>query len=429
MSKELVATQWDVPVSLSGVLKLLLGGLGFLFGIVFLWAVFAELNEGAVAAGEVIPFGKQKIIQHPEGGIIRQILVKDGEVVRDGQDLIVLDDHEAKAQLALAQTSVLAMQALVDRLIAERDGQVYRGGDSANLANAAQMKIFQIRRKSLSNEIAALNKRVAGLNDELKAWGGRRQALSMLVANAGEEKKLAQGLYEKNFISRPRMLALDNQLSDRVAAKSETEAEQARVTQRISDSELQIGKLKADWKNAVLEELRRAQDELTVAIERLQVAQGRLQRTHVQSPHEGVVKGLAYSTLGAVIPPGGIVMEVVPIDDKMVVEAKVLPDDIDVVGKGTPARVRFTAYKTRSHIAYDGSVIELSPSTFRDERTGMQYYLARVAVDGELPGNADTIQLQPGMLAEVSFSGKARSPMRYLLDPLLQSLGRAFRES
>lgn len=428
MSKVQTLDQWYVPVSISDTLKLLVAGVSTLFIIGFLWAVFAELHEGAIASGEVIPFSKTKTVQHLEGGIVREILVKDGDSVVADQELLVLDDHEAKAQLALAHTEWAARQALVARLLAERDGKIYEGGSLNNPAITSQLRIFEIRRQSLRSEIAALNKRNAGLKDELKAWTNRRTALSELTVNAGEERTLNQGLYEKNFISRPRLLALDNQLSDRIATKGETEAELARVSQRISDTELQISKLKSDWLNAVLEELRKAQDELSVATERLQVAEGRLQRTRVQSPHSGVIKGSRFTTIGAVIPPGGILLDVVPVTEKMVVEAKVLPDDIDVVSIGTKARVRFTAYKARAHIAYDGVVIEISPSTYHEEKTGMLYYLARVEIPDVLPNENSKLSLQAGMLAEVSFTGKARSPMRYLLDPLTQSMTRAFRE-
>lgn len=380
MTKMQTLSQWEVPVSISDTLRNLILGIGLLFAVALAWALFAELHEGAIASGEVMPFGKTKTIQHMEGGIVSEILVKDGDAVQAGQEMLVLDSHEAKAQLALAHTEWATRQALEARLLAERDGKSYESGASGDVAEASQLRIFEIRRQSLRHEIASLNRRAAGLRNEQDAWSRRREALGELTVNASEERGLNQTLYEKNFISRPRLLALDNQLSDRVAAKGETEAELARVSQRISDTELQISKLKSDWLNAVLEELRKAQDDLTVATERLQVAEGRLKRTRIESPHAGIVKGLRFTTRGAVIPPGGVVLDVVPVSEKMIIEAKVLPDDIDVVHIGTKARVRFTAFKSRSHIAFDGEVIEISPSTYHDEKTGMLYYLSRVAI-------------------------------------------------
>jgi HlyD family type I secretion membrane fusion protein len=153
-----------------------------------------------------------------------------------------------------------------------------------------------------------------------------------------------------------------------------------------------------------------------------------LARTNVTAPQDGVIKGLRYFTLGAVVPPGGALLDVVPVTDRMVIEARVQPDDVDIVHVGTPCRVRLTAYKARAHLRLEGKVIEVSATTFRDEKTGAAYYTARV----ELPGNQARVQsgmeVQPGMLAEVEFVGGARSPLRYLVEPISQNLGRAFKE-
>ena len=428
MNQRPLVEQWDVPISISGTLKQLIIVLFFLLGSFLIWAVFADLHEGAIATGEVVPFGKTKTVQHPEGGIVREILVKDGDNVLAEQPLLVLDDNEARALLAQAKTEWLARKALVARLLAERDGKIYHTDPAATTEMAAQLRIFDIRRQSLKNEIGSLQKRATGLKEEHEAWTKRRNALGELTASAQEERALNQGLYEKNFISRPRLLTLDNQLSDRLAAKGETEAELARVAQRLTDTELQINKLKNDWLNAVLEELTKAQNELGVAEERLKVAEGRLQRTQLRSPHAGIVKGLRFTTVGAVIPQGGVVLDVVPVSEKMVVEAKVLPDDIDVVHEGINARIRFTAYKARAHKAYGGKVIKVSPATYQDDKTGARYYLATIEIPDIGSGELDSKLLQAGMLAEVNFTGSARSPLRYLLDPLIQSMGRAFKE-
>ena len=417
----------EVPVTMSGTVRRLLAGLAVAFGIGLLWAVFADLHEGAIAMGEVMPFGKTKTVQHSEGGIVREILVRDGDALVTGQVLLVLDEHEAKTQVAQARTDWAARQALVHRLLAERDGKEFVVGATGELAVAAQARLFEIRRNALRSELGALARRKESLRREQEAWRRRGEALDKLAANAREEQKINQQLFETGFISRPRYLALDSQLSDRLAARGEAEAELARVSQRIADTELQMGKVKSDWLNAVLEDLRKAQDELTVAVERLQMAEGHLRRTRIEAPQEGIVKGLRYNTLGAVIPPGGVVLDVVPVADRMVVEARVMPDDIDVVRAGTKAWVRFTAYKARAHIAAEGVVIDVSPSTFHDEKSGAMYYLARVEASMPTEGAGGGV-LQPGMLAEVSFSGKPRSPLRYLLDPLVQSFGRAFRE-
>lgn len=393
------------------------------------WSVFAELSEGAVSSGEVIPMGRSKTVQHPDGGIIREIHVRDGDTVKMGQELIVLDDSEARAMAAISETELDAYTALVDRLTAERDGKLYRAKNVADSgAVGAQVRIFELRRQSMQKEIGSLEMRLANLNQELRAWRDRSRSLAKLSANAEEERKQNQMLYEQNFISRTRLLALDSQSSQTLATQGETEAEVARVNQRISDTQLQISKLQNDWMNAVLDDLRRAQDAWTIASEKARVARDRLERTRVRAPQDGVVKGLRTMTLGAVIQPGGVLLDVVPVTAKMEVEAKISPDDIDVVKSGSACRVRFTAYKARSHLSLHGTVKEVSAATFRDDTTGKSYYTALIEVNQNALAPADHVALHPGMLAEVEFTGNSRSPLRYLMDPVTQSFTRAFKE-
>jgi HlyD family type I secretion membrane fusion protein len=393
------------------------------------WSVFAELSEGAISMGEVIPAGRSKTIQHLDGGIVREIHVRDGDKVKQGQELITLEDSEPRAMVAIAETELAAYTALIERLTAERDSKQYRVKQNVgNSAIQAQMRIFELRRQSMQNEILSLEARIANLKEELRAWQSRAKSLAQLTINAEEERKQNQVLYEQNFISRTRLLALDSQSSQTLATQGETEAEIARTNQRISDTQLQINKLRNDWMNAILDELRRAQDAWSVASEKARVAHDRLDRTRIRAPQDGVVKGLRTMTIGAVVTPGGALLDVVPVSDKMEVEAKVSPDDIDVVKAGSPCRVRFTAYKARSHLSLHGTVKDVSAATFRDEKSGMSYYTARIEVSQDSLEPGEHIALHPGMLAEVEFTGNKRSPLRYLTDPVMQSFTRAFKE-
>ena len=420
---------FDVPVEVGRGTRAALWLFVAVMAILAGWGVFAELSEGAVTMGEVIPAGRSKTVQHLDGGIIREIRVRDGDTVKQGQELIVLDDSEARAMVAITETELDAYTALIERLTAERDGKLYRGGRSvSNSAIDAQMRIFDLRRQSMRKEIGSLEARIASLNEELRAWKSRSRSLAQLTVNAEEERKQNQLLYEQNFISRTRLLALDSQSSQTLATQGETEAEIARANQRISDTQLQINKLKNDWMNAVLDDLRRAQDAWSVASEKARVAHDRLERTRIRAPQDGVVKGLRTMTLGAVIQPGGVLLDVVPVSEKREVEAKVGPDDIDVVKTGSPCRVRFTAYKARSHLSLRGTVKEVSAATFRDDKTGMSYYTALIEVQQNTLAPSDRVALHPGMLAEVEFTGDTRSPLRYLADPVMQSFTRAFKE-
>lgn len=401
-------------------------------GLFVVWGSFAELNAAAIATGEVIPAGRVKTIQHLEGGIIQAILVREGERVKAGSELLQLDETEARAQVGIAETELSAQTALVDRLEAERDGRAYQ--PSAVVANSpsalAQLRLFESRQQALNKELAGLAARLDGIRGELQSWQAKGAALGELRANADEERKLNQRLYEQNFISRPRLLQLQSQHADSAARQGENSAEIARARQRIADTEVAIAKLKNDWMGSLLEELRRAQDAATAAGERAAVARDRLARRHVVAPQDGVVNGLKYTTAGGVVPPGGAILDVVPDAEPLVVEARVLPDDIDVVMAGREARVRLTAYKARSHITLVGKVVQVSGTTFRDEHPpGFTYYKARIEIAAEESAKVERGLLIPGMLAQVEIAAGQRSALRYLFDPIIDSVNRAFKES
>ena len=326
-----------------------------------LWGFFAELDAGATAVGEVVPAGRVRIVQHLEGGMIKAIRVRDGDRVKVGDELVVLDDAETRA--------------VID--IAERDLRGFRA-------------------------------RLVDIDREIASWSSRRESLNRLVANAEEEGKINQELYEKRFVSRPRLLQLESQKAQAEVTVGENAAELARARQKKSEIEAAEAAVR----------------------ERRTVALQRLERTRIVAPQDGIVNNLKYATLGGVIPPGGAILEIVPDSEELVVEAKISPDDIDVVYPGLATRVKLTAYKARSHISLQGKVVTVSGTTFRDESTqGRPYYKARIEIAAEELKKVDRGMLTPGMIAEVSVVSGSRSALRYLFDPVLDSFGRAFRES
>lgn len=421
--------QFLVPVNLDGKARIFIWLFGIMMAIVVLWGSFAELHSGTMAMGEVAPMGRSKTVQHLEGGIIRDIKVRDGDRVLAGEELVLLDDVEVRAALAIAESEQISRAALAARLIAERDGTGYRPRQNTpNGSVRAQLRLFEMRRTALSKEIASLNLRNEGLRRELAAWQEKADALNNLVAQADEEKSINQGLYEKNFISKPRLLALESRSSETRASRGESQAEIARVRQRISDTDMQLNKLKNDWMSVVLEDLRRAQDDLAVSNEKARVAKDRLSRIRIVAPQDGIVKGVRTLTLGAVVAPGGTLLDIVPIQDRMIIETRIPPEDIDVVRIGTPCRVRLTAYKARAHLRLAGIVRDVSAATFHDDKTGAAHFIARVEVSESKTDALNAIMLQPGMLAEVEIIGGSRTPVRYLIDPVIQSFARAFKE-
>lgn len=357
------ATNFRPPVDTRHDTRRLLWTIAIFFGTFLAWGVLTELDSGAVVMGEVIPAGRVRTVQHMDGGIIRSINVKEGQHVEAGDVLLVLDSKEAQAAAAIARK--------------ELDGYVSR------LADARR---------------------------EEAGWKARELTLKQLEANAREESKLNQALYEKKFIARPRLLQLANQTAQATSNVQENAAELSRAQQKVGELEVSAA----------------------TAHDRLVIAEERVARTKIIAPQAGIVQGLKFTTLGGVIPPGGAVLDLVPEGDELLVEARVSPDDIDVIAPGYDAHVRLTAFKSRSHISLDGKVVEVSASTFHDERTNgatAAYYKARILIAADQFKKIDRHSLTPGMLAQVEIVSGRRTALRYMFDPLFDSMRRAFHES
>ena len=351
----------EIPVETRFETRLAVLVIVLTFGGFLFWGLFAELDAGAIAIGEVIPSGRVRTVQHLEGGMIKAIRVRDGDRVKAGDELIMLDDTQIRATIEIADRDLLGFRA-----------------------------------------------RIADVNKEIESWTTRRDSLNRLVANADEESKINQELFEKKFISRPRLLQLESQKAQAEVTVGENAAELARAKQKKSEAEAAEAAVR----------------------EKRSVALQQLERTRIVAPQDGIVNNLKYATLGGVIPPGGAILEVVPDSEDLVVEAKISPDDIDVVYPGLESRVKLTAYKARSHITLKGKVVTVSGTTLREESPqGRSYYKARIEIGPEELKKVDRGMLIPGMLAEVTVVSGRRSALRYLFDPILDSFGRAFRES
>ena len=418
-----------IPTTFGGPGRWALSIIAGTLGVLFVWGGVAPLNSGAIAPGEIISAGRSRIVQHLEGGIIRAIHVKDGDKVAAGQELVTLADIEGGAQAAIASAEEAALAALVDRLAAESENRARlppmpRGSPSIEI----QTRLFESRRLALQKELAGVEQRAADARKELAGWEAKDIQLRVRAANAEEESRINQGLYEKEFISKPRLLELDSRKAETAASIAENAAEVARARQKITDAETLIAKLKNDWASSVLEELRRAQEAHATAREKLVVARDRLQRTRILAPHHGTIHSLRFTTLGGIVPPGGVVLEVTPEAEQLVVEAHLSPDDIDMVRVGLPARVRLTAYKARRHFTLKAVVTQVSSDVFHDDKTGRSYYKVRVEIPDEELRNTDRMVLVPGMLAQAEIVTGERTALRYLLDPMIDSFHRGMKE-
>ena len=413
------------------VVTLFFGGLGG-------WAALAPLESAAIATGVVSVASSRKTVQHLEGGIVSEILVREGDEVEASQLLIRLEDTQPRASLELLRGRQLAALALEARLAAERDGRKLVEFPDALLTAAqdtkvagmitAQERIFEARRNSLSGQVAILKQRMAQFSEEIKGLSSEIAAQDTQLELIAEESGAVAQLVAKGLAQKPRLLGLKRQSAEIEGARSRNRARIARVKQSIGEAHLRISELSTALINEVVQELRDVQTDLSDLTERIRAAEDVMRRTDILAPLAGTIVGLQVHTRGGVIAPGSPLMDIVPKDDRLIIEAQVDPNDIDVVHSGLPAQVRLTAFNQRHLAPIDGQVVSVSADRFTDERTGVGYFLARIELDAAELEALEDVALYPGMQAEVMIVTGARTAFDYLTKPLATSLRRAFRE-
>jgi HlyD family type I secretion membrane fusion protein len=383
--------------------------------------------------------GYRKTVQHLEGGIVGEILVREGDRVAAGQVLIRLDDTTPRASLELLHGRWMVASALEARLEAERghlgeirfpDSLLPRRDDpKGHQILEGQVNIFKARREALASQAAILKQRVAQYAEEIIGIEGQIKAEAVQLDLLREELADVRTLYEKGLTRKPRLLQLQRRSAEIEGNRNLHRAQIARARQSIAESRMRAADLETARLNQVVEELRKVQAEIYALNERVRAAEDVLARTDIRAPRAGTVVDLQVHTAGGVIAPGAALLDIVPSGDRLVVEAKVDPKDIDVVRQGLDAQVRFTAFNQRHRAPAQGTLTSISADLLTDEASGEKYYLARIELAETQPASVDLTALYPGMQAEVMIVTGARSALDYLLEPLTRSVDRAFRES
>lgn len=403
------------------------------------WAGFAPLDSAAVAPGSVVLHLNKKTIQHLEGGIIADIMIKEGDYVEIGQPLIYLNDTSAKAREEILLTQHRYMKATEARLIAERDNTkkipfdkdliMHKKVPDVRKLLVSQIQLLKSNRLTIKNEIDVLQEKIEQLSELIKGLESQIKESNTQRHLIFKEIETVKSLLEKGLEKEPRLLALQRQASElrRDIAKSQADIAQAKSS--IQESQLQIIKVQRTYMRDVLNELKEVQTETTSLKEELLASKDVLERTVILAPQSGIVNGLQYHTIGGVIEPGHPIMDIIPQDDKLIIEAMVSPLDIDVVHEGLIAKVALSSYRARFVPRLDGKVTKVSANTFTDEKDGSTYYTAKVEIDSDaLKTLKENILLQPGMPAEVFIVTGTRTFLQYLIDPIEQSFSRAFKE-
>jgi epimerase transport system membrane fusion protein len=408
------------------------------FGGFGAWAVTAPLNSAVVANAVVKVEGNRKSVQHPDGGTVTRLRVREGDHVNEGDILLTLDDTDARAQVQILAEQQVLLEAVQARLAAERDGLdaitfppdlAARPEDpSVAAAIAGQIKEFRSRRDALDGQQAVLERRIAQIRADITGNQAQRAAYQQQLDSVVGEKASLAPLLAQNLIPKVRMLDLDRSEAGIRGQIAETDAAIARAGQTIGELDDQIAQLGKDRAATVASDLRDTHAKLLDLAPRLISARAALARTVVRAPYAGTVVGLDVFSVGAVIARGERILDIVPDATAMVVEAQVAVEDIADVHPGMTAEVHFTSYKQRVTPPIHGTVMEISADRLTDQRTGRAYYVAEVAVDHQELAATPEIRLYPGMPATVMVVTEERTALDYLVGPLSASFDRAFRQ-
>ena len=402
------------------------------------WAAFAPLNGAVVAPAVVKVEGNRKTIQHLDGGIVKELLVKEGDRVEPGQTVVALEDTQARAAVDVLSQQYDVLRAQEARLLAERDGAgtitfpdepaARRGDPAVAKILDTETKQFDIRRTGLAGQISVWQKKLKQLEEQIRGSEAQQVAVKESLQIIAAQLKDQNFLLEKGLTQRPRVLELERTASGLRGQQGDIAGAIARAYQAIGEIELQMIQARNDRMTDVAKDLREAQAKVVDVAPRLQAARDVLDRTRIRTPYGGYVVDLSVFSVGGVIQRGDKVMDIVPSQNNLIAEANINVDDIHEVHPGMRAELHFTAYKQRVIPIIHGDVIDVSADRLTDKRTGTPYYTALVKVDEKELAASKEVVLTPGMAATAMIPTKERTALDYLLGPVVASFDRSFRQ-
>lgn len=413
-----------------------------IFGGLGAWATLAPLSSAALAPGVIAVENYRKTVQHLEGGIVKTIRVRDGENVAKGQSLMVLEDTQPRALLEVIRGQYFISLAREARLLAQQNGlqeiqypQELLGHQNDRRTRDAilmQNQTFNVRKQAHEGESELYRHQIEQLRAQLVGIRAQKRSRDRLVMSYRNELKDFNNLLNEGYAEKQKVREFERDLAEKEGEQGELISSLASTELKISETQLKILQLQKELQREVAKELSEVQGELFELRERLQSLQDTVLRTDIKAPDAGMVLGLAVHTLGAVIPPGGKILDIVPQNEKLIVEARVSTLDIDRVSIGQIAEVRFSAFKSRTTPKVEGKLIALSADRLVDEQLQdkIPYYLARVEISrqGLEDLTSSELVLLPGMPAEVLIKTGQRTMLQYLMDPLSDAVARSFIE-
>ncbi|MGY4436199.1 HlyD family secretion protein [Bradyrhizobium sp. F1.13.1] len=432
----------QVTPALESIQRYMIVGM-IMFGLVTFgvggWATTTQLSGAVIAQGVVVVDSSVKKVQHSTGGIVGELRVREGDRVNAGDILIRLDETQTLANATIVTNSLDELFARQSRLEAERDGEqpvfpkalldrAKESNSQASRAITAERKLFDLRRQARSGQKAQLQEKSAQLENEIKGLTGQTEAKQKEVDLIRQELEGVRSLWQKNLVPITRLNSLERDAARLEGERSQLAGMIAQSKGKIAEIGLQIIQIDQDLRTEVGKDLIETRSKLAELGERKTAAVDQLNRVDIRAPQSGRVHELNVHTVGGVISPGEQIMLIVPDADSLAVEVKIAPRDIDQVYLGQTATMRFAAFNQKTTPEIDGEVSMVSADITQDQRAGTSYYTGRVLLKPEELAKLGSAKLLPGMPVEVFIKTAGRTALSYLLKPLHDQAGRAFKE-
>jgi HlyD family secretion protein len=402
------------------------------------WAATAQISGALIAQGSIVVDSNVKKVQHPTGGVVGELFVRDGDHVKAGDMLLRLDETVTRANLAIVTKGLTELYARKARLAAERDGadsvvvppELARHLDDPDVkdALASERKLFDLRRQDRLGQKQQLRERITQLQQQITGLAAQQDAKDKGIALVEQELQGVRDLWQKNLVQLSRLTSLEREEAQLQGERGQLIAQVAEAKGKIVEIQLQIIQVDEDLSGDVAKELRDIDSKIGEFVERKVTAEDQLKRTDIRAPQDGIVFQSTANTVGGVITAGDPIMLIVPESDNLMVEVKVDPKDIDQVQFGQPVVLRFTSFNVRTTPELNGTVSRIAADTTTDQRTGQSYYLVRISMTADEIKRLGDVKLTPGMPVEAFIETGERTMLSYLVKPLRDQLMRAFRE-
>jgi len=402
------------------------------------WGATAVISGAVVASGSLVVDTNVKKVQHPTGGIVGELRVRDGDRVHAGDIVVRLDETVTRANLAIVSKGLDELRARKARLESERDGwdtivfpaQLVAGASDPDLAAAmdSERKLFNLRKTARKGQKAQLQERITQLGEEITGLTAQQNSKAKEITLVERELAGVRDLWNKNLVQLNRLTALEREATRLDGERGQLVATAAQAKGKVAETALQILQIDQDLASEVAKELRDVDGKIGEFVERKITAEDQLKRIDIRAPQDGSVFQLAVHTVGGVITAGDPIMLIVPEADNLSVEVKVNPQDIDQLQLNQKAILRFSAFNARTTPEIEGIVTRISADTSTDQRTGQTYYTLRISMPAEQIERLGNVKLLPGMPVEAFVQTGERTMLSYLMKPLHDQVMRAFRE-